>query len=371
MKTMFLDKLGTFHLERVLVKCEYPILFTCQNEKGRMLLFLEMDSNEQYEKWVAIDITSATLNKLYRKEITIQKVFINTDTHKYFVITHDFAANSYSYEKVNKMPDEVLVDGEDYLDIEDDYNEILESAKDAMLRNNSPVLDIHLNPYSHKHSISASLLSFITSKISACFNYSTNKRGDNLMVEFQPGSFVLRFYSKIKEESIIPSETSESAFNTLSNILGSNDVETMSNEFIQTPKLVNPAKELISRLSKEKEDFDVFVTSDINQKATTKSINVDNLISVNKQLKEYKLDEKKNVPFAGELFAYNSSKKTFGFKANNGDIMNGSWEKGFVDSDYTIHKNYNAIVNIVEEKYNHNQQNPKKRYKLVSLEAID
>ena len=96
MKRMNLGKLGSFRLERVLVKYEYPILFTCQNDKGRLLLFLEMENNKELEKWVAVDTNNSVLNKLYRKEISIQKAFVNINVRKYYIIQHVFSVDGQS-----------------------------------------------------------------------------------------------------------------------------------------------------------------------------------------------------------------------------------------------------------------------------------
>lgn len=372
MNKMPLGKLGTYTLERVLIEYEYPILFVCQNEKGRLLLFVEMDSNNLFEKWVAVDTNTKILNSLYRKNITIQRSFLSPDVNKYYVVTHDYISDEYTFIISDRMPDNVLNSGDDYLIIDQDYGDILNAAKETYLRNGSPVLDFHLNPYSHKHAISASLLASITNKVSTCYNYSTNNRGDNLMVEFQPASFVLRFYSKSKKESVLPSETTEAAFNTICNILGSSDIESIADNLIQTPKLVKPVKELMGSLAKEKEDFDVFVTSDTNTKPTIKSINIDQLSKVNKKLKEYTIvNETKDKEVKGELLAYSSVKRTFTFLVDNSECIEGFWEKNFVDEHYTIHKKYIATLNIVEEKYNIKNAQTKKKYKLISLVPID
>ena len=367
MKIMQLEKLGSFHLERVLVKYDYPILFVCQNEKGKLMLFLEMDNTPEYEKWVAVNTYEKIINRLCRKDLSIQNSFINTDISKYYIVSHLFSDDSFRYETISKMPEGVLEPGDDFVEVENNFEHILKSASAVAERSNSSVLDIHLNPYTHRHSISASLLSFITSKINTAFNYSTNRKNGDLMVEFQPGSFVLRFYCNSKSESIIPSETSDNAFKTIGNLLSADDVENMSSDLIQTPKIINPTKELINRLSKEKEDFDIFITSENKSEPIVKKVNIEKLSDVNKKLKEYEIKDPVQKDIIGELTAYDSNKRTFGFLSDEGEHIKGVWDKGFIDKQYTIHNKYKATIYVIEETYNLNGSKSKKTNKLISL----
>lgn len=352
MKTINLGKLGNFRLERVLVKIDYPVLFLCQNEKGKLLLFVEKDNDDLHEEWVAIRVNEETINRMYRKEISIQKAFINTDVEKYYLINHSYSDDSYSYITTKCLPDDVLNEGDDYIPVIDNSEAILKSAKYVTSLTNSPVLDLHLNPYSHKHSIKASLLAFISNKVVSMFNSSTFKNKDDLMVEFEPGSFVLRFYSK-SMDSLIPENSSIAAFKTISNILGASNIEDVSKEVIANPKLINPTRELINKLSKEKEDFDLFITdNNTNENPITKRVDINHLSEINTKLKKYTLKEKERIVKSGILLSYDSVRKAFKFKIDDDNvILVGSWSKEFEDKNYVMHERYYATISILEEKY--------------------
>ena len=371
MKTIHLEKLGNLRIERVLVKIDYPILFLCQNEKGKLFLFLEIESDCQHEKWVAVSTNEITINKMYRHDLSIQQAFINTDVRKYYLINHLYDDDSYDYIISKSMPEGVLNDGADYVQTYDNSKEIIESARIASAKTDSPVFDLHLKPYSHKHSISASLLAFITNKIITMFNYSSNNRRSELMVEFEPGSFVLRFYSD-SIDSIFPDKSKASAFSTISKILGANSIEEVSNEMILEPKLITPAKDLINRLSKENEDFDIFLTENKDSKSIKTVVNVERLSSINNELKQYKVKESEAQTLTGILKGYDSIRKTFKFRLDDTrTVITGNWDKSFLDKKYVVHERYNVTFSAVEEVYGDGKDiRKKKHYKLIKMEPI-
>ena len=368
MKTIFVKQLGSLKIERVLIKIDYPILFLCQNEKGRLFMFLEMDSNEHHEQWVAVKVNDDVINKMYRHELSIQKAFINTDVEKYFIINHLYNSDSYECVTSNRMPENILNDGNDFIPIYDNSESILQSAKNISLRTDSPVLDIHLKPYSHKHSIKASLLAFITNKVLTLFNYNSNKSRSDLMVEFEPGSFVLRFYSN-SVDNLLPKESTFSAFNSISKIIGAESIDDISKEVIAAPKVLNPAKDLIGRLSKENEDFDIFITNN-DEQPVIKKINIDKLAKINNELKQYKIEETSIKSQYGILRSYDSVRKTFKFKLeDSGEIICGNWDKAFVDNKFVMHERYLATFNLVEETYGDGfEKRFKKNHRLMKME---
>ncbi len=371
MKTINLGKLGNLRIERVLVKIDYPVLFLCQNEKGKLFLFVEKESDEHHEQWVVINVNDDTINKMCRGELSIQKAFINVNVDKYFVVNHDYNNDSYSYTISKSMPAEVLTEGDDFVPILDNSESILESAKYLTLKADSPVLDFHLNPYSHKHSIKASLLAFVSNKVVSMFNSSTYKKKDDLMVEFEPGSFVLRFYSK-SLDSLIPENSSISAFKTIANILSANNIDDISKEMVSNPKLINPARELINKLSKEKEDFDLFITDNSTlEEPLKKRVNIDHLAEINARIKKYTLQEKERIVKIGALRSYDSVTKTFKFEIEDNNVLvKGNWAKEFVDKKYVVHERYLATISVLEERYDGDISETKMKvyYKLIKLD---
>lgn len=371
MKIINIGELGKLRLERVLVRVDYPVLFLCQNEKGALYIFVEKESDQFHEQWVAVKTDEEMLNKMYRKEVSIQKAFINPDINRYYIVNHSYSDDSYSYTTSKRMPDDVLNDGEDYIPVLDNSDSILSSAKNVTSKTDSPVLDFHLNPYSHKHSIKASLLAFISNKVVSMFNSATFKKKDDLMVEFEPGSFVLRFYSK-SLDGLIPENSSYAAFSTIANILSANSVDEISKEIISNPKLIKPSKELINKLSKEKEDFDLFVTNISDEiKPYAKRVYIEHLNDINQKLKKYSVKESERIVESGILRSYDSVRKAFKFKIDeSGTIVSGAWSKEFEDKKYIVHEKYLATISVLEEKYDDDSINArsKKYYKLVKLE---
>lgn len=371
MRTINLGKLGTLKLDRTLVKVDYPLLFLCQNERGKLFLFVEKESDDCHEQWVVIKVNEETINKMYRHELSIQKAFINVDVDRYYIVNHTYVDDSYSYNVLKEMPADVLNEGDDYIPVFDNTNMILDSARLVTTQTDSPVLDFHLNPYSHKHSIKASLLAFISNKVVTMFNWATFKNKDDLMVEFEPGSFVLRFYSK-SLDSLIPENSTVAAFNTIANILGAKSVDELSKEIISNPKLINPSRELIKKLSKEKTDFDLLVTNnDENISSSVKRVRSDYLMEINNELKKYSIKEKERIVKKGILRSYDSVRKAFKFKIQeNGQIVTGAWAKEFEDKKYVVHECYTATISVLEEKYDgdHSGNHLKTYYKLIKLE---
>ena len=370
MKTINLAQLGKIRFERTLVKVDYPILFICQNERGKQFLFVERESDREHEQWVAIETNDDTVNKMYRKDLSIQKAFSSNNVDSYYLVNHSYADDLYSCEIIKEFPRDVLSDGDDFIPFVDNTNLILNSAKIVTDRTNSPVLDFHLNPYSHKHSIQASLLAFISEKVLSIYKNITFKNRDDLMVEFEPGSFVLRFYSQ-SLDNLIPDNSSISAFHTISNILAAESVNDISKEIVQNPKIISPSRELLNRLSKQKEDFNLLVTDNVEQHDSfVKHINVDHLLNINKELKKYSLKENEIIIKNGILKSYDSIRKAFKFKIDDdGSIIKGNWSREFKDKKYVVHERYRATISVLEERYD-DVSNSKFKiyYKLIKLE---
>lgn len=347
-KTMHLKKIGDFQLLKVLDVLDYARIFVCKNHKGNLLLFAEMETNDVFEKWVAVDISEKMLYSLLSNKMPIQKAFINIDTHKYYIITHDFNNDCYDYIVENRMPDDVLSDDEFFVgvDEEKENQKLAESAMVAFSKNQMPVLDLHFNPYTDNHSLPVGFLSAILENIKKIFNRITNSRKDYLVVEPMPGSFLIRFQSS-KPESVIEKNTSGNAFKVISNVLTASSVEEISEDFVQNPDILASSKTLVSCIAKEQRNFDVVFADSSSDKPSVKNVEAERVITLDKQLKEYAVSVEDTNDYVGTLDGYDVVRKTFSFTLNDGKVYKGKLDKSFKTEQYKVPAEYKASIKTI------------------------
>lgn len=107
-KLFNVEQLGELSFYKVLVTIEsLAVLFLCKNEKGKLYLFVERESNQEFEQWVAIETNEEKINKLYyKKGLTLDKIFYNKDIH--YLITHFYDNDTYSCKVLKSYPDDML-----------------------------------------------------------------------------------------------------------------------------------------------------------------------------------------------------------------------------------------------------------------------
>lgn len=100
------DELGTVQLFDTLVEYERPLIFVCNNKDvpNRMYLFSEFEQTEEFEQWIAIEISSERYDLLTSSAISLQDAFRKPEQPEYLKITHTFNDNKFEVETLKKLP---------------------------------------------------------------------------------------------------------------------------------------------------------------------------------------------------------------------------------------------------------------------------
>lgn len=89
MKENFFEckELGRLEIERVLFSSNYPILFTCRNEKNELYLCACCQANEAGKKWMLAETNSDNIVQMLENEITMREAFILPNKKRYSIFT--------------------------------------------------------------------------------------------------------------------------------------------------------------------------------------------------------------------------------------------------------------------------------------------
>ena len=370
-KVMDLNNLGKFRLDRILVQYDSPFIFTCVNEKNKMLLFVEEDYDDTKEVWISIFIDEQGLYELLSKNKSIQETFINTDVHQYFRIEHIFSSDSYVLTKKDSLPQGILNSGRDYINIstEQEEKELIQGLIKTYNETQMPAMDLHFNKYTRSHSLPVEFIINVLQDFKKIFNGIVRVKSKSLEVEPCPGSLVLRFKA-VNPDKTIDKNTSSYAFKAIGDILSSNDPENVKSILIENPRIIAPLKSFYSTLAKSNRDFEIAAITDEERPLKYKTIFNSNVNKFYSGLKDKKLSESHPFESKGVLEGFCNIKSTFSFISENGDVIKGKISKDINDKKPKIQDVFVASMTETVEIDLENAKE-KKTYVLNNLEHID
>lgn len=368
---MRIEKLGDYKLLRVLDSFDYARIFVCKNEKDKLLLFAEMDTNDTFEKWVAVDIKHDTFNELLYGRLSVQRAFINTDVRKYYIITHSFETDDYVLSLANRMPEDVISEDDFFvgIDEEKEQQEIITSAINAFKKSDSPVFDLHFNPYTVDHSLPLGFLAILLENIRRIYNLITKTRRDVLRAEPIPASMLIRIQS-VEPQKIIAKNSPSFAFNTIAKIMTSETTESLTDEFKENPYILKSSKELVNCLVKENKNFEVMLTESVTEKPEVKNVEIKALQKLNTELKSYSVSTDEEEETDGILDGYDTQRKTFSFMFDSGTQIKGKLDKDFLIEEHTVLNRYCAKIRTTKVFDTENAKS-KNTYTLIALKKKD
>lgn len=366
-KVMKLGKIGEFRLQRVLLQYDSPFIFTCVNEKNRMMIFAEDHYNDLEESWVSIFINDNQLYELLSGKKSIQETFINCDVHDYYLIKHTFNNDSYEYLKIKSFPDNILSPGRDFLKF--DYKEeqgLINSLNKSYEDNLMPTMDFHFNKFSRSHSISVEFLINVLDKVKKVFNGIVRAKANTLEVEPCAGSVVLRFRA-VQPDKTIDKNTSSYAFESIERILKSESPEEVSDVLIENPRILIPLKSLYLSLSKMKRDFEIAAVTDFKKASKYTQISNKTISMFYEKFKNTEFTSSEDKMLTGFLEGFDNIRHSFSFKSENGTIYKGKISKDINENNPKIQDRY--FVTIVETTV-HDIENAKEK-KVYTLKRLE
>jgi len=129
-----IDKLGQLMIDKIFFETNYPILFTCVNEKNDLFLCVCCQNNIDAQKWLITRTTAGIIVDMLEDKITLREAFLQYRDVQYVVI------DDYSDITISNGDEEYWNDNSIYLPDKGEYieaedGEFYEEIRHYTLRN--------------------------------------------------------------------------------------------------------------------------------------------------------------------------------------------------------------------------------------------
>lgn len=137
-----IPKLGRLEIVEIYDYYDQPVLFSCKNTEGDLYLVVAADENDQYETWLYAKVSADRLNLIQSDTIDLHDAF--ADTEDGFVLQVKFPYDEtpplIELVKSNQIPEDMLPDPGEYLDIESNTLPVVRKAEEIAKFRNQEIL---------------------------------------------------------------------------------------------------------------------------------------------------------------------------------------------------------------------------------------
>ena len=139
-----IEKYGKLYIDRILFEANFPIIFTCKNDRGEIFICVCCQNNDKGRKWLVGKTDSISIIRMLKDEITIRETICAHSSGK---ISVDYIDGEYRVEYNNSDWDE----GSIYLPKEDSYMFAEEGEFDDDIAYFSSIIEIRYEANYYKN----------------------------------------------------------------------------------------------------------------------------------------------------------------------------------------------------------------------------
>jgi len=365
---MYIVQLGELYLYDVLLSYIYPRVFVCEDIFESKYLFYEMESEDDYDKWLVAKLKRKDYFDLLDKKKTVQSIYKNALDFSLFSITKTYGEEDIiemSFEEseslLNLLPTEDVYSEKEILD--DVVQETLTAARET----GATTFDIRLFPGTDRHSVPQNILTDICKSFTALTNsIFGQRRSEALQVATAPGSCIVRF-SFPDQINLFNENDAINQMIVINDVLSS---ETLSNGLAKVkdqPKFIKSYSDLLGTIRKTGSNVQFTTASPNSTKVEKVELTREMVRNRYDDVKGIYKVEKETLVLKGTLIALDIKTKKFKLQLEDGTIKSGVVTNEFLEAGtFELPKLYDATIDI--EKYiDEKQESSKEKYCLKEL----
>ena len=348
---MYIEQLGELFLYDILLSYIYPRVFVCQDIFESKYLFYEIESEDDYDKWLVAKITRKEYFDLLDKKRSVQSIYKKALDFCLFSVT-----KTYGEEDIIAVSQEEGKSLLCMLPIEDVYSEkeivddVAQETLSVARETGATTFDIRLFAGTDRHFVPQNILT----DICKCFTSLTNsvfgqRRSEALQVATAPGSCIVRF-SFPDQINLFNESDAINQMNVINDVLSSETLVTGLEKVKDQSKFIRSYSELLGTIRKTGSDVQFTTASPNSTKVQKIEFTRDVVLSRYNDVKDVYKVEKETVVLKGTLIALDIKTKKFKLQLEDGTIKSGVVTNEFLEAgSFELPKLYDATVDI--ERY--------------------
>lgn len=365
---MYIKQLGELFLYDILLSYIYPRVFVCQDVFESKYLFYEMESEDDYDKWLVTKITRKEYFDLVDKKKSIQSIYKNVLDFRLFSIT-----KTYGEEDIITLNREEGRSLLCMLPVEDVYSEkeivddVAQETLSVARETGATTFDIRLFAGTDRHFIPQNILTDICKWFTSLTNSVFGQRRlDALQVATAAGSCIVRF-SFPDQINLFNESNAINQMNIINDVLSSETLSDGLEKVKDQSKFVRSYSELLGTIRKTGSDVQFTTASPNSTKVHKVELTREVVLSRYNDVKDIYKIEKETVVLRGTLIALDIKTKKFKLQLKDGSIKSGVVANEFLGAgSFELPKLYDATLDI--ERYLDEKQNSaKEKYCLKRL----